>query len=618
MTRWELDKAARKAGIALHYLGIDGSTTEVPFQTIEELVAAIGPAIFDEATATPRYDLDGVIASVTQTCFSPDWLRDTRVWGIALQMYELRSERDWGIGDFEDLAAVCGIAASAGADFVGISPLHALFTADPNRCSPYSPSSRTFLNPIYIAVDRAQGYSYASEDGEAKTSVRLSENVDYDAVQRLKIETLRVAWSNWRQDFSRNDEFSRSSFNAFLSGEGEALRLHALFEALSHEMVAKGLGAGWRSWPEKFQHPGSVEVVAFAANHKSEIEFHQWMQWIAHLQLKDVAARAVACGLRLGLYLDFAVGLAPDGSATWSNPDAYLHGFSIGAPPDPFSIHGQNWGLAVPSPAPHQQESGAVADIRRVMQYAGLVRFDHVMGLWRLFAIPEGRPTSTGTYLHYPFAEALSAIAMESQRSQTVVVGEDLGNVPDGFREVLSHVGMHSYRVMYFEPEISAERVEPMHPQSLFCISTHDLIPLGGWWKHDDIALRHSLGLLDESGIAIESSYREVLRSAIWLHLFGEKMEITNVAKTEALQQAIHSYAAGLDSKLFAVRLADLLGDERPTNVPGTDTSYPNWRLKALCPIERWQTLPTFIAILESVSAKRPRSDRAGSLEGRS
>jgi len=618
MTRSELDQIACNAGIALNYLDIDGSITEVPSKTIEGLVAAIGPVIFDEATATPRNDLSGVIASVTSACFSPDWLRDTRVWGIALQMYELRSGRDWGIGDFEDLAAVCGIAAAEGADFVGVSPLHALFTADPDRCSPYSPSSRTFLNPIYIAVDRAPGYSSASKDSEAKSKARSSENVDYDTVQILKIKTLRVAWSNWRRDFSRSDEFSRRSFNAFVSDGGEALRRHALFETLSHEMVAKGRGAGWRSWPKQFQHPDSVEVTAFAADHKSEIEFHQWMQWIAHLQLKDVAARAVASGLRLGLYLDFAVGLSPDGSATWSKPDAYLHGFSIGAPPDPFSIHGQNWGLAVPSPAPRQQEGGAVADIRSVMQYAGLVRLDHVMGLWRLFAVPEGRPTSTGTYLHYPFAEALNAIAVESQRSQTLVVGEDLGNVPDGFREVLSHVGMHSYRVMYFEPEISPERLEPMHSQSLFCISTHDLVPLGGWWKHDDIALRHSLGLLDESGIAIESSYRAGLRSALWLHLFGEKMESTNVAKAEALQQAIHSYAAGLDSKLFAVRLADLLGDERPTNVPGTDTSYPNWRLKALCPIERWQTLPTFTAIIESVSEKRPRSDRAGSVDGRS
>lgn len=618
MTRSALDQIARKAGIALHYLGIDGSITEVPSETIEGLVAAIGPAILDEAAATPRYNLDGITASVTSNCFSPDWLRDTRVWGIAVQMYELRSERDWGIGDFEDLAAVCAIAASEGADFVGVSPLHALFTAAPDRCSPYSPSSRTFLNPIYIAVDRAPGYSSASEDSEARTNVRLSENVDYDAVQRLKIETLRDAWSNWRRDFSRIDEFGRRSFSAFVSDEGEELRRHALFEALSHEMAAKGRGAGWRSWPEQFQHPGSVEVTAFAAKNKSEIEFHQWMQWIAHLQLKDVAARAVASGLRLGLYLDFAVGLSPDGSATWSKPDAYLQGFSIGAPPDPFSIHGQNWGLAVPSPASQQQEGGAVADIRKAMQYAGLVRFDHVMGLWRLFAVPEGRPTSTGTYLHYPFADALNAIAVESQRSQTVVVGEDLGNVPDGFREVLSHAGMHGYRVMYFEPEISTERVEPMHPQSLFCISTHDLVPLGGWWKHDDIALRHSLGLLDESGIAIESSYREGLRSALWLHLFGEKMESTNVAKAEALQQAIHSYAAGLESKLFAVRLADLLGDERPTNVPGTDTSNPNWRLKALCPIERWQTLPTFTAIIESVSEKRPRSDSAGSVDGHS
>jgi 4-alpha-glucanotransferase len=610
MIRSDLDQIARKAGIALHYLGIDGFITEVPSETVEGLVAAIGPVIFDDATATPRDKLDGITASVTSNCFSPDWLRDTRVWGIAVQMYELRSERDWGIGDFEDLAAVCAIAASEGADFVGVSPLHALFTADPDRCSPYSPSSRTFLNPIYITVDRAPGYSSASEDSEARTNVRLSENVDYDAVQRLKIETLRDAWSNWRRDFRRNDEFSRRSFNAFVSEEGEALRRHALFEALSHKMVAMGRGAGWRSWPEQFQQPGSVEVTAFAANHKSEIEFHQWMQWIAHRQLKDVAARAVASGLRLGLYLDFAVGLSPDGSATWSKPDGYLQGFSIGAPPDPFSIHGQNWGLAVPSPAPNQQESGAVADIRKVMQYAGLVRFDHVMGLWRLFAVPEGRPTSAGTYLHYPFAEALNAITVESQRSQTVVVGEDLGNVPERFREVLSHVGMHSYRVMYFEPEISPERLEPMHPQSLFCISTHDLVPLGGWWKHDDIALRHSLGLLDESRIAVESSYREGLRSALWLHLFGEKMESTNVAKAEALQQAIHSYAAGLDSKLFAVRLADLLGDERPTNVPGTDTSYPNWRLKALCPIERWQTLSSFTAIIESVSEKRPRSDR--------
>lgn len=608
-----LDKSARELGISVSYRGIGGYSRSVPIETIEKLLRAIRlDTVPERLISGVRKDLHEILPQISYKCFNPRWLDRTKVWGLSLQMYELRSHRNWGIGDFADLDAVCQIAAENGADFVGVSPLHALFSAQPSRCSPYSPSSRAFLNPVHIAVDKAPGYHHDDSLDEAVEAARLTNEVDYDLVQSIKSNALRKTWQRWRRESDSRDRYSQHAFRAYLADEGEMLRRHALFEVLSHHMVAKGRGAGWRSWPEELQNPDHPLVESFRSRREADLEFQAWLQWVAHLQLMEVSDRARKYGLRLGLYLDFAVGLSPDGSSTWSNPRAYLEGFEIGAPPDPFSINGQKWGLAVPSPVSSDQESGSITDIKRMMKYAGIIRLDHVMGLWRLFVVPTGRPTADGTYLHYPFAEILDAIAKESLRNKTMVVGEDLGNVPEGFREALTQAGIQGYRVLYFEPPVGeASRTDPISPHTLFCLSTHDLMPLAGWWRENDIALRYTLGLLDPAGMKIEHDSRIILKSALIRHLFGEDLDDDNLAKGDLINQAIHRYAAGVSSKLLAVRLSDLLGDAEPTNVPGTDDSYPNWRRKAPLALEQWSENELFNLIVEGVSELRPRETGA-------
>ncbi|WP_337271410.1 4-alpha-glucanotransferase [Oryzifoliimicrobium ureilyticus] len=600
-----VDEALRQYGVPVVYEGVGGVEFEVPTATKQALLASLQEALADQPLVLPP---DAPPASTAAKCYFPGAVGTTRAWGISLQLYELCSSRNWGIGDLEDLARVCELAAASGASFVGLTPLHALFLADPNRCSPYSPSNRRFLNPIYIAVDQL---AYASASHSAKEqlpALRNAELVDYEQVARVKLAALREQWTSWKEGEWLAE---KQQYRAFKKKGNEDLLSHALFEALSLHMAAAGYGSGWKNWPEGYRRRSLPDVDDFLRENSDEVEFHLWLQWIASTQLQNAAERGKRAGLTFGLYFDYAVGEDPDGSATWSNPSDYLAGFSIGAPPDPFSEAGQDWGLSVPSPIPPSGPSRQriMEQFDRVMELGGMFRLDHAMGLWQLFLVPIGKPAIEGAYLRYHIDDMLNLLAESSRRNGTVVIGEDLGNVPPGFRELMQSAKILSYRVLYFE-DLVQQTIADFPALSLICASTHDLYPLKGWWNGIDIERRVELGLFSSASGELETQDRllrkEVLLNAINRENLSLKAYKADAPLTDDLICDIHALLARSPSMLLAVRLADLMGEMEATNIPGTAADH-NWRRKISIPIEAWEHHALFKKMTDVLMKERPR-----------
>lgn len=613
-------RLGEKLGIQATYEDLQGVVQEVPLSTRLRLLEALGfhdqgPRELVEDRQTPRLEVpEGT------KCYLPDRLQENRVWGISLQLYELRSSRNHGIGDFEDLKDVCRIAADAGADFIGLNPLHALFLSDPARCSPYSPSNRLFFNPLYLAVDGVPGFSQDMIDQKMAARLRYSETVDYVGVADVKLAVLRTLWRRWKGSDHQNPRFSRSAFRDFKSAGGHDLYGHCLFDTISAQMMEKGYGSGWLGWPQPFRDCQSREVQDFATAHEEDIDFHAWLQWLTTLQIEEVVTYARAVGLGIGLYFDFAVGEVPDGSSTWSRSDLVLRGMHIGAPPDAFSAAGQDWGLVPLSPAPliDQSTSHYKKLVGASMSFAGALRLDHAMSLWQLFLIPEGETPAAGGYMRYPFPEMIRSLAEISKAQQTIVVGEDLGNVPEGFRPAMEKAGILGYRVLYFEDyDDQGFNLEDIPYHSLACLSTHDLSPLAGWWGTDDISLEERLGRVDHQVALQLRSERQKRKGALLqvlarMGLLPTDVPITNDGEAILPEVAVglHRLLARVPSMLVTARLSDLLGESVATNIPGTSSEYPNWQLKLKVLLEDLPTNPLYKAISAALSEERAKPDR--------
>lgn len=345
------DKLLENQVLPESYEDLQGVVQPVPLATRRQIAQALAQSSLDGGIPVdwPRPVLDPHERS---RCYVPPTPPSEGFWGVSTQLYELRSARNWGIGDFEDLKRLSTIAADAGADFIGLNPLHALFLAQPSHCSPYSPSNRRFLNPLYLAVDMIAGVEDSMTDAEQVAAARRSVIVDYDLVATVKLSALATLWRRWQSQGLPDTRLSRAAFDAFVLEGGDALAGHALFEAISAAMMRQGRGRGPNDWPEEYRRRESSAVQEFAADHRDEIDFHIWLQWLAALQLQEAADHARAAGMRVGLYLDFAVGDVPDGSSVWAEPDLALPGLHLGAPPDAFSIQGQDWGLVPCRPFP--------------------------------------------------------------------------------------------------------------------------------------------------------------------------------------------------------------------------------------------------------------------------
>lgn len=609
MARAAIDALSRHHGIATAYEDPDGGTRPVPRATRRLILEEIGvdPAGPPRGRAAARR----IAVPETAACFLPSWLEAAPAWGIFCQLYELRSPRNWGIGDFADLAEMARIAAGAGADFLGVNPLHALFLARPDRCSPFSPSNRRFLNPLYLSMDDLPGG--AAADPDLLATLRTADHVDYARVGAAKHAALAGVFA--RTPFDK-DRYRRDAFDAFVEAGGTALRRHALFEALSLALVARGHGEGWRAWPRRFRDVEGPAVAAFARANDEAVAFHMWLQWIADRQLAAAARAARDAGMRIGLYLDLAVGEAPDGSATWSAPELTMSRLTIGAPPDVFAVAGQNWGLSAPSPRALAERDFAPfrAMIGAQLRHAGALRIDHAMALWQLFLIPEGRDPAAGAHLRYPFAGLIRALAEESQRNGALVIGEDLGFVPPGFRAAMAKANVLSYRILYFEQTARGfRRIQAWPALALACLSTHDLPTLARWWQGEDMALRRAHGLMEAEGAAEQDRHRAGERRALVAALAGEGLLRHGEVDPDAAEMpsgvlaAAHRYIARTPSRLVGVRLSDLVGPAAPTNLPGTVDAYPNWRPRSPTELGRIAAAPAFAAVTGALRDERPR-----------
>ena len=539
------------------------------------LIAAPADGVYTLKART----LDGVEDETTVLSVSPPaWQGGfERRWILAVQLYGIRSRRNWGIGDFTDLADVMRWAAAAGAAGVGLNPLHALFDDEPAVCSPYSPNSRHFLNPVYIDVEKVSGHRPSVSESpltDLLSSLRARDSIDYVAVADLKQRTLRDAFVNFST--SDHDSEDRWRFAEFRKTEGKRLRDFACFEVL------RGLNAGpWWEWSAEWSAPDDARLAAFRrGDHANEIEFVEFLQWCAHEQLQACCDLDRELAMPVGLYLDVAVGVRADGFDAWYEQMAISRALSVGAPPDILNTAGQDWGLA------GFNASGLAARmfqpfrdmIAASMRYAGAIRLDHVLGLNRLYLTPRGYRPDQGAYVRMPLEMLLGLVALESRAHRCVVIGEDLGTVPEGFRERLADWGIWSYRVVMFEREWAKTPAGFIAPEdypamSLATFSTHDLATFAGWLSAGDIKVKAALGL--DPG-ETEAQRSDAIR--LFAQMMDERMSIYDAV----------GFMARTPSKLLSVAIEDLFGVIEQANVPGTVDEHPNWRRKLPGPIEGW------------------------------
>jgi 4-alpha-glucanotransferase len=460
-------------------------------------------------------------------------LAGRRLWGIAVQLYTLRSRQNWGIGDFFDLTLLIRWAASCGAGFVGLNPLHALAPADPARSSPYSASSRHFLNVLYISVPAVPEFdecpAASNRLAEPTVASRLQElraqsNVDYPGVADLKFEILTLLYQDFRDRHLAQSSARGLKFRAFEAAQGAALQMHARFDALDRYFRATlGVASGWSNWPEEYRNANGVAARRFASEHPAEVEFYAYLQWLAHEQLTGAQALTRELGMPIGLYGDYAVGANPSGSETWVDPAGYALAAEIGAPPDPLALKGQGWGIPPQDPTAIQAQrlQGFERLIRSNMRYYGALRLDHVMSLFRLWWVPQGCSPTDGAYVHYPLQQLLTVVTLESARNRCLVVGEDLGIVPDEIRLAIPEFGLYHYKVLLFEKiDGRFRRPDEYVKDALATPATHDMPTLRSYWEGRDIELRRRLNLYPsaeiESRVVQERGHdRELLLAAL-------------------------------------------------------------------------------------------------------
>jgi len=533
-------------------------------------------------------------------CYQPEALSgQQRVWGISAQLYALRSSRNWGMGDFTDLHALVDFCAQQGAGAIAVNPLHALFPDNPEHAGPYSPSSRQFINVLYLDVEtiaefaecQAMREKVASPVFQARLhALRDADQIRYADVAAAKMEILEGLFAHFRANHMDAACSARgAAFHDFLATYGDALRKLALFEALqAHFHAIEPTVLGWPDWPESYRDPESPEVSAFQDEHRDRVLFHAWLQWQSRLQLAAAGKYSMGVGLAIGLLFDLAVGVASGGAETWGAADLHASRAAIGVPPDEFNLNGQNWGLA--PYVPHRLRDCAYAPfietLRAWMSEAGALRIDHVMGFERLFWIPRGHAPTEGAYVYYPLDDLLGILALESCRNNCLVIGEDLGTVSDALRGALYRMGVLSYRLLYFTKEPDGEFSPPANypPQSLVAVSTHDLPTLAGFWQGWDIDVRTQFGMFPspeqhDAHVVRRDADRTALLAALAREGLDARQYLNTAALSHVCVEEVHRYIARTPCMLMMVQLEDMFGQVAQVNLPAIiESDYPNWR----------------------------------------
>lgn len=579
---------------------------------------------------------DGTVASsllirAPRRCWTPeDIAPGRRFWGLSCQLYALRQEGDWGIGTFTALGRLVAAVAARGGDAVGLNPLHAIFPADPGQCSPYSPSSRDFLNilnidpqaaPEFAGSAPAQALVATPDWQQARAALEAAPAIDYPALARLLMPVLQALHDSFDREASPE---RRAAFAEFAKRRGPALRGFALFHALQgHFSVDNPSALAWWNWPAEYHASDSPAVAEFAVSHAREVGFHEYLQFLADEQLGAAAEAACAAGMAVGLYRDLAVGAGPASAAAWADQSALAAALSVGAPPDLLNQKGQNWGLAPLNPITLRERGYQpfIEALRANMRHAGALRLDHVMALKHLFCVPRGLSADQGAYLAYPFEDMLRILALESRRHRCIVIGEDLGTVPEGFRPAMEAAGVLSYRVFQFERMSGGHFNQPeTYPvQALVTAGTHDLPTLAGLWSGEDLRWRQQLNLYrDETArtgdaAARETDRRQILEALAWARLWPyDHSDPTQVRMDAPLLEAVHRFLARAPSRLMMVQVEDVLGQVAQVNLPGTIDEHPNWRLRLSATVDALAADPAVIRLLGIIDAERRGAGQGG------
>jgi glycogen operon protein len=578
------DRLADLAGIAPEWWQVNGAHTRVSPETKRALLAAMGFPAMMAGEAWDSLDRLGAIAAqpdapTAVSCHRPEPLH--RALGVATQLYALRRAGDQGIGDFTTLADLAAASVRHGLATIALNPFHAAFPSDRGRASPYQPSDRRFLDTLMIDLEAVPeigaARAFLAENEARIAALRSARSIDHAAVWAVKKEALRLA----HQGFEKTSAARQAAFNRFVSQGGAELARFCLFQAIE---MATGT-------------PPSMLPNAVPPDLADGVRFAAYLQFLADEQL----ARSAQSGLSLGLYRDLAVGPAFDGAEVVTTPGAFLTGVTVGAPPDPFSAAGQVWNLPPLDPLALRRTDFAPwrALLAANMRHAGLLRIDHAMALRRLFLIPLGASPADGAYVRYPMEGMLRVLAEESMKARCLVVGEDLGTVPEGFRERLARANVLSYRVLFFERDGDRFRPPETYPTlAVACASTHDLPPLAGWWEGADIALDHRLGRPVDREAAVR---RAEDRRAVAALAGAEEGPLT-----PALSGRIHAAIARTPSALALVQAEELAGERDPVNVPGTtEAEHPNWRRRLTVPVNDLFETDEARAILPAMRAER-------------
>ncbi len=536
------------------------------------------------------------------SCFKPKVLTEgEKVWGLSVQLYCLRSDHNWGIGDFSDLSFLVEKLAKQGAQFVGLNPIHALYPANADACSPYGPSSRRWLNFIYIDVTTLDGYQQDSTQAvvndvsfqQQLQKARAADLVDYQLVTKLKLDALEKVFEYQNSQYLSKNTKLNKVFKAFVNDGGDSLQTLAVYDALQESLAAQQKTfSGWPVFPKEFSDFHNPAVKTFTKKHAKRVKFFLWLQWQAALQLEMVNQVAQKSNMLIGLYRDLAVGVSEGSAEIWGNKALYCTEASVGAPPDILGPLGQNWGLPPMDPEKlfEQQYQPIIEMFDANMRATGALRIDHVMALLRLWWVVKGDDAKKGGYVYYPVDDLLAILALESHRHQSLVIGEDLGTVPDEIRTKLADNGVYSYRVFFFEQAPDGGFFSPSHypEQSMSTLTTHDMPTLAGYWHCDDLTLGKELGIYPTEDIlstlyaSRHQNKQSILDTLHGHHSINDELgrDVHNVKMSKALNFGMQLHMASGSSALLSLQLEDWLEMDKPVNIPGTFNEYPNWRRK--------------------------------------
>lgn len=544
---------------------------------------------------------------VPERCYGSEKLQQGKKnWGVNTQLYSLRSKQNWGVGDFSDLALLINNIAKNGGSFVGINPLHSLFIHDPKSCSPYSPSSRYGLNPIYIDVMKVPDFienqvaneKVASKEFQGQLDhARQLEHVDYVLVTKLKLQILTLLFQSFEKNHLNCNSTRAKEFLQFINVGGQDLLQLATFDALQAHFSKQKPCRGWQDFPVNFKKFENKTVQKFIKTHRSDIYFYLYLQWIADSQLHNAHKMAQKCHMDIGLYGDLAVGVTAFGAESWTN-QSLCRDVTIGAPADYLAPQGQNWGLLPFNPAllAAQGYLPFISLLQSNMANFDALRIDHIVNLLRLWWIPNNHKADKGGYCLYPVDDLLGIVALESHRHQCTIIGEDLGTIPPELFQKLQTAGIYSYKVFLFETAADGGYFSPDHylPQSMAALCTHDTPTFRGFWEGNDIKKSEILGIYsDKNNIAERyidraNKKQNIIDSVNWHGNLPKEIsrDAAYVNMSQDFNHALQLHLASGSSALVSLQLEDWLNMSEPVNIPGTSQEYVNWQRKLSVDLE--------------------------------